>query len=325
MRNPRFAFFGSPRSVSPWLLHSISKIGTFDAICGPDAEREANRLNARWAFSNLSEMLHETEPDGVILACPMSERMARIKECLSERASVLVLGPPSLNAFKGLSSFAKLSERFVLAAPAIRFAPASLLARRLMQSGEISLPVSIRIESTRRGYERDPSEGFGPISADHVFEVVDLIHYLIGSIQRVFSLAHPEGSLVVSAVGPRGVPISMVFHSAGTAEAVGIELEIRSSDGTRLNLNRECDLTCGSGSRMSAVHRTTLCSLDPSLELGYDGLIAEFRRLIEAERGGVGLIGAVGALADVSKAIFQSAERGHPIEPKASRVQVAAA
>ena len=96
---PRLAFAGSPRSVSPWLLNAISRIGVFEAICGEDAEREITRFHARWAFENdLTAMLKEAEPEGVVLASPLPERPRLIKECLTAGASVLVIGPPGTTA-----------------------------------------------------------------------------------------------------------------------------------------------------------------------------------------------------------------------------------
>lgn len=314
---PRLAFAGSPRSVSPWLLHAISRIGVFEAICGEDAEREITRFHARWAFENdLTAMLKEAEPEGVVLASPLPERPRLIKECLTAGAGVLVIGPPGTTAScKRLALFAKLTGRLVLAAPAIRFSPSILMTRRLIDSGKLGMPVSMSLHSTRRSSVRDATDG-EPISPDQVFEAVDLVNHLIGPFRRVFALAHADGAMVVSASAGEEVPISMVFHAVGAADAVGIELEIRASDGTRLRIERDGSLFCANGSQVSASRQVTLAGVEPSHELGYDGLTAEFRRHIEAGRTGLGLIGPAIQVTAATEAVLTSAAKGRAVTPK---------
>ncbi|MCG8403803.1 MAG: hypothetical protein MI923_01265 [Phycisphaerales bacterium] len=314
---PRLAFAGSPRSVSPWLLHAISRIGIFEAICGEDAEREITRFQARWAFeSDLSAMLKEAEPDGVILACAPSERSRLIKECLTAGAGVLAIGAPgTMAACKRLAVFAKLAGRFVLSAPAIRFSPSLLMARRLIDSGKLGMPVSVSLNSTRRSSTPDSADS-GPMSFDQIFEAVDLVHHLTGSIQRGFAMTHPDGAMVVSASAGNQVPVSMVFHANGASDAVGIELEIRASDGTRLRIGRDGGLICANGPQVSASRQVTLAEVEPLQELGYEGLTAEFRRHLEAGRSSLGLIGPVMEVTAGTEAILASAAKGRAVTPK---------
>jgi len=316
----KFAFLGAKRDVSPWLLQSLSRVGTFEAICDEDAERYVAKLHVRWAFSDLSAMLREAEPDGVVLSRPLGDRARLIKQCLAAGAGVLVTGAPgSATACKRLASFSKLSGRFVLAAPAIRFSPAILLARRLVESGKLGSPISMAIHSTRRGSPRTSVDDHGAVPSDQVFEAVDLIHHLIGPLQQVFACVHGDGALIASAITVPGVPVSLVFHASGQAEAVGLELEIRATDGTRLCVDRNQQLLCVTGSRVNAAHRVAMAMADPAVELGYDGLMAEFRRHVEAGRTGLGLVGAVTAITSATEAVFASAERRRPVVPKQVR------
>ncbi len=57
MPSVKLAFLGPARDVSPWLLQSLGRVGTLEAICNEDAERDAARFHARWAFSDLATLL----------------------------------------------------------------------------------------------------------------------------------------------------------------------------------------------------------------------------------------------------------------------------
>ncbi|MBN2560070.1 MAG: hypothetical protein JXQ75_03975 [Phycisphaerae bacterium] len=316
----KLAFVGSARDASPWLLSSLARVGTFEAICDEDADGGAARHHARWAFSDLATMLREAEPDGVVLHKPLGDRPRLIKQCLAAGAGVLVAGPPGgAAACKRLASFSKLSGQIILAAPAVRYSPAMLLARRLVESGKLGAPVSMTLQSTRRGSPRVDSEDRGAVPNDQVFEAVYVVHHLIGPIERAFAMEHEDGALVASAMTVPGVLVSMVFHASGPSEAVGIEVEIHAADGTRLQIDRGLQLLCGNGSRVDAAHRVALGTVEPAIELGYEGLAAEFRRHLEAGRSGSGLLGPVGAATAATEAVLGSAARGRPVAVKQAK------
>lgn len=318
MPPPKFAFVGAPASISPWLLRAMAQAGVLEAICDQDAEQQIGRWHARWAFAEVGEMLREAEPDGVVLSVPLAGRTRLIKQCLTAGAGVLVAGAPGAASVCGrLALFAKLAGRFVMAAPAIRFSPSVLLARRLLDSGKFGPPISMVLHSTHRASTSQAPPHAGPISTDQVFEAADLVHHLIGPIGRVFSSAHADGAMTASAVSKDGVTLAMVFHANGMAEAVGIDLEIRAADGTRLSIDRNGSLDCVNGSRVGACHHVALGSAEPAVELGFDGLVAEFRRHLETRRCGSGLVGAAGPVTASAEAILGSAAKGRAMVPKA--------
>lgn len=313
MSPPKLAFVGPSHSAAPWLITALRRQGTFEALCDVDAEREAARLQVRWTFSDLATMLREAEPIGVVLSQPMRDRPRLIKQCLSAGASVLLTGAPcSAGAAGRLSLFARLSGRCVLAAPAVRFSPVVMLARRLLDSGKLAAPISMTLHATRRGSPRGDFDDHGPVPADQIFEAVDVVHHLLGSLKQVSTVPHADGVVVVAAETTGGVPVSLVLHASGPAEAIGVELEIRSSDGACLRIDRTCELTCGNGSRVDAVHRPTLAASDPIIELGYEALIGEFIRLLRPGSA-AGLVGPVHQTMAATEAILASAARGRPV------------
>ena len=317
MTAPRFAFVGPMHGVSPWLLTSLSKVGTLEALCGETAERDAARYHARWTFPDLTTLLKESEPAGVVLSQPLSDRPRMIKECLSSGAAVLSLGPPSrASACNRLGLFAKLSGRSILAASAIRFAPAMLLAKRLLDSGKVGVPISMTVQCTYRGAPRQGADDDGPVPADQVFEAVDLVHFLIGPLVQVSAVAHADGVLAAIGTSLSSAVVSLVYHASGSAEAVGLDLEIRGADGTFLRVDKDARLLCANGSRVDAAHQSTLASADPAVELGYEGLAAEFRRLTNSGRTGAGLIGPVTTIVAATEALLESAVKKRPVTVK---------
>jgi predicted dehydrogenase len=308
---------GSPRTASPWLLQALSRIGTLEAICHEHAEQDAGRYQARWAFTDTQSMLAEAAPDGIIVEQPLAERLATIKHCLAAGVGVLVNGAPSTAAAcKRLGTMAALAGRILLAAPAIRFAPVVAVARRLLDSGRFGTPISVTLHSSRRGAARTGPKDDGPVPLDQVFEAVDLLHHLLGPIQSVFAVAHREGSLAATGETGAGVLVSLLFHASGPAHLAGVRMELRAADGAVLLIDQNCHLVCGNGSRVDAAHGVSLAIVDPVLELGFEGLLAEFRRYLEDGRQSPGLVGPVPAVLAATEAVLGSAEKKRPVVPR---------
>ncbi len=315
MNPPRIAYIGHPDRVSPWLLRAIEQAATFDAICCPGAEDAARRYRARWSFEDLSAMLRETEPDGVVLAVGPARRPAIIKECLAAGTSVLVPEAPGpQSACARLGGMAKLSGRTLLAASPSRYAPAILLARRLIDSGRISMPVLGALHITRRGQAREDESDRGCIPSSLAFEAMDLIHHLFDGVDCVSST--PQEDAAVGMVRtPGGVAISLLLHANGAADAEGMHLEIRGRDGSRIVIDADGRLLCGNNARMHAAHRPTRLAADPIVEFGYAGLIDDFCRLLRVGRANPGMPGGVPAVVASAEALLASATTGKAVAP----------
>lgn len=281
---PRFAFVGPVHAVSPWLFHAIRRHGTFEAVCD-DHEVDAARYQARWTFNSLTDLLRESEPTGVIVVAPVKLRAKLIRDCLSAGAGVLILGAPgSTAAWKRMASLTQVTTRPILAESPLRFSPVFLLARRLIESGKMGRVISINLRSTRAAVPRSDFSDDSPVSADQIYEAASIIHYLGGPVSQVCAYGHEEGVLIAAGRTSAGVPMSIALHSGGPSEAIGIEFEMCALDGTRLQIDRNCRLFCGNGARLEEIHEPSLSSADPIVELGYDGLMGEFRRLLTAGR-----------------------------------------
>lgn len=317
MNLPRLALVGSTHEVSPWLLHALRRHASFEAICDENPRRDAALQNARWTFTDIQSLLEESEPAGVVITLPPNYRHDVIKKCLPSGASVLTMGLPCKASRLGrLSLMAKLAGRSILASSPLRFAPVALLARRLIDSGKFGEPMSLSIQSTRRGAAREGLDDCGPIPSDQVFEAVDISQYLFGPITEVSCTTHDEGAAMIVGRTDRNLPFSMVLHASGPPEALGIDLEMRSLDGTIMRIGRGGSLSCGNGSRVDAMYRPGLANSDPIVELGYDGLIAEFARLVVAEPGGAREQDTLAAVVEACEAILTGCNTGRKISVK---------
>lgn len=317
MSTVKFAFVGPTRHVSPWLLRALSQVGTLEAICDDQADREVARYHARWTFSDVAVMLREAEPDGVVLHYPLHDRASLIKTCLSAGCDVLLTGVPgAVSNCKRWLSLGRLTGKHVVAVPPVRFSPVVIQARRLLASGKMGAPVSLLLSSTwQRSQRLDPTEDT-VVSVDQIFEAVSLVHHLIGPINQACSYTHTEGVLAVAANAGSGVPVLLRLHSSGTPETVGLDLEIRSADGGELSIDRDGRLSCGNGQGSDVSHRVSVAVMEPSVELGYDGLVAEFRRNILAEHFSPSLVVAAWEATAATEAVLAGLTRNRPQSPK---------
>lgn len=315
MNSPRIAYVGHPDRVSPWLLRAIEQAATFEAICCPGAEDAARKFRARWSFDDLDAMFRETEPDGVVLAVGPADRPAIVKQCLSAGVSVLTPEAPGpSSACTRLATMAKLSGRAVLAASPARYSPAILLARRLIDSGRISMPVLAALHITRRGHAREDETDTGCIPSSLAFEAMDLVHHLFDGVDSVSCMPQEDAAVgMVRTAG--GVAISLVLHANGAADAEGMHLEIRGRDGSRIVVDADGRLLCGNNSRMHAAHRPTRLAADPCVEFGYAGLVDDFCRYLRLSRATPGMPGGVAAAVASAEALLASAGKGKPVSP----------
>jgi len=315
MNPPRIAFVGRPDLASPLLLRAIEQTATFEALCCPDAEEAARRYHARWSFDDLDAMLRETQPDGIVLSVGPARRPALIKTCLSAGISVLVPDAPGpANGCTRLSSIAKLCGRTILAASPARFAPAILLARRLIDSGRISQPLLGSIHITRRGQAREDETDRGCIPLGLAFEAMDLIHHLFDGVDSISCM--PQEDAAVATVRTAGdVAISLLLQANGAADAEGTTLEVRGRDGTRITIDTDGRLICGNGSRLHATHRPTRIAADPCVEFGYIGMLEEFGRCLKTARSPHGMPGPAAAVTASAEALLASAVKGRAVSP----------
>lgn len=319
MSLPRLAFIGPTHTVSPWLLQAVRRHGTLEALCDAHSERDAARFQARWTFTDVDALLREAEPDGVVLGAAQGARHRLIKQCLASGANVLLTSAPCSSGMANrLAILAKLSGRVVQASPAIIHCPAALLARRLLDSGRFGRTISLSLRSTRRGSPRDDFDDHGPVPVDQVFEAVSLIQFLLGPLRLVTAMAHGEGVLMAAGMSVENVPVSISLHASGPAEALGVDVEMRSQDGSILTMDRAGGLICRNGSRVDVCHQPSLAASDPVVELGFDALVSEFVR--RSRPGGAsGLAGPVLPVLAGAEAILASAAKGRPAAPRVAR------
>ncbi len=320
MTNTRLAFIGDPSAASPWLLQAVARAGVFEALCHTDASATVS-VPVRWIFSDVAELLREAEPDGVILSVPFPQRATIARQCLASRAAVLLLGPPGpLTAARRLGVLAKLTSRFVLAAPPSRFSPAILLARRLLESGRMPPPIAAKIVAHAPGFVRGDPPNDGPVDMDTVFETMDLLHSLLGPVHRVFALGHEDGALsaTLSAGSPPRI-VSLLATANTPSEQVGIEFDLRAADGSHCTLTRSCELDCSTSGRQAARHAVNVTTSDPVVELGYAGLLREFVASIELARGDQGLIGPALSVIAASELVLASARQQRPLRSRPAR------
>lgn len=314
---PKLAFVGSTHQAPPWLLHAIRKHGTLEAVCDESPRRDADVFQARWTYADVAGLLREAEPAGVIVFRPNRERYGIVKQCLGSGASVLIPGIPcGATRWDRLATMSKLSGRTVLSASPARFAPGVSVARRLIESGKFGTPMSLALHITRRGAPREGLDDQGPVAADQVFEAADLVQTLIGPIREVTSVAHQEGALMVVGRTIADTPFCLDLHASGPPESLGLELELRSVDGTCMRIEKTGQLFCGNGSRVDAMYRPTLATSDPAVELGYDGLVGEFVRWVAAGSGVPADSVPSASVIASSEAILSSARSGHRVAVK---------
>ncbi len=325
-REIRLALVGDSERLPPALLRSIAAEDVrFEAICDPGGgrvEAAARTYGARWPFDDLDQMLREAEPDAVVLAVAVDQRAAVARTCLRRKAATLILGSPgtSPGATKALAKVARTARQIVMVGLAQRYSPAAVKARRLLESGKLGRLSAVDLTVT---WPRDPArEGGGdfPLPFDLVFDAADRLRSLGLQPDRIWAIEQPYGHVAAMVLAGDGVLATLGLHHAGTPQAAGNHLEVRSEDGGLLSIEDDVNMTCVVGTQPVARHEPKMGrGDDPNVECGWVGMLSAFIRAVRDEQGApFGLPSAAGSVA-LATAIFKAAKKSGAVNFKTMR------
>jgi len=316
----RLALAGDMGHIPLPLLYAMADEDVrFEAICDPNPSRTdlaVRTYGARWPFNDIEQMLREAEPDAVIVAAPNSQRAQLAKTCLRHRSAVLLLGAPgrNLTECRALARAARQANRQLMVGLPQRFSPAGSRAQRLLESGRLGPVAAVEVALT---WPRspDPDEGSDlSLPFDLVFDAADRLRRCAVEPERIWAVARPYGHIAAMVLATDGVVATLGLHHAGTPQAAGSRLEVRSEDGGLLVVEDDVNLICTAGSQLVARHQPRFgAGDDPRVEQGFAGMIAAFVTALRDRRGvPFGLPSATGSVA-LAAAIFKAARTSRPV------------
>lgn len=178
-------------------LQNVSLVAVVDQT--PEGETYAAACNVPY-FSDLNQMLHTVDPDGVILATPTPLHIEQGLACVAYGCPVLVEKPIAVDAESALQlvQAAETSDVPLLVGHHRRHNPLITAAKDAIESNRIG---EVRgIQGSCWFYKPDgyfdvapwrKKTGAGPISVNLVHDI-DLMRYLAGEIVQVHAYAQPS-------------------------------------------------------------------------------------------------------------------------------------
>lgn len=167
-------------------------------VVEPNEKGRAEAANLAVAcFDDLSDLIDQIRPDGVLIATPTSLHVEQAKICIDHGVPVLIEKPiaTSSEAARAVVDIAEAQGVPVLVGHHRRYNPLIEKAREVITSGAIG---EVRaVQATCWFYKPDPyfeeaswrkQQGAGPISVNLVHDV-DLIRHLCGEVTTVRAVA----------------------------------------------------------------------------------------------------------------------------------------
>jgi hypothetical protein len=136
----------------------------------------------------------------------------------------------------------------------------------------------------------------------------------MGPAREIFARGHPDGALTATVVTDGDVPMSVQVFEHGRPEAAGMSVNLRGVDGTLLTLGSDMRVWCACGARAPTTYTPSLTASDPTVELGYTGLVQEFARRASERRGAESMEAGWAAPARTVEAIMTAITRAGPVK-----------
>ncbi len=316
----RLGLAGNIADLPPALPQAVAAENIrFEAICDPNgsgAETAVRTYGARWPFTDLEQMLKESEPDAVILAVSAPQRTGWIKTCLRYRRPVLVLGSPATTVAecRALAKAARAVNRQVMVGLPQRFGPAGQRLRRILESGRLGPLADADVLISRPGSPQTDDNAALALPFDLMFEAADRLLSCGLQPTKIMAVQRTYGHVGAVMTCACGAMASIRVHCSGSSESAGSRLELRSDDGGLLVLEDDVNLDCRVGSQWVARHHPRFgVAADPRIECGYTGMISAFAGALRQQQGvPYGLPSATHAVT-LARAIFKAASTGKTV------------
>lgn len=187
--------------IGPRHAESVVKCNDASLAAFVDPSPQAEAIARKFGVPlcrNVDELLaSSSRPHAAIVCSPNSTHVSISKQLLSAGIHVLVEKPVAIDVPSGqdLVRHVKQSEPFALAGHHRRFNPHVVAAKKALEANTIGKPIAISgLWALRKptAYYQPPTEwrassqGGGPVLINLVHEI-DILHYLLGPIVRVYA------------------------------------------------------------------------------------------------------------------------------------------
>lgn len=187
--------------IGPRHAASVVKCNDAFLVAFVDPNKQAEVVAREFGvplYQNVDGLLASgTRPDAAIVCSPNSTHVPISKQLLDAGIHVLVEKPVAIDVRSGqdLVQHVKQSKNVALAGHHRRFNPYVVAAKKALSSNTIGKPIAISglwaLRKPASYYQapaewRASSEGGGPILINLVHEI-DILHYLLGPIVRVYA------------------------------------------------------------------------------------------------------------------------------------------
>jgi len=170
---------------------SAMKDVNLTAVCDVDLEKlkeMTQKVNVRWLYKDYKEMLSKERLDGVIVAVPSAFHKKVVLDCIEAGVNVLVEKPISdnLKDAQEMIDQAKKKKIIFTVGHIERFNPVVMKIKEFIEKnmlGKIYLVNTIRVGPFPKRFYGTP----GGVLVDLAVHDVDIINYLVGNINQVYS------------------------------------------------------------------------------------------------------------------------------------------
>ena len=194
----RIAFVGAGNHATQSLYPNIAHIPQFDlaAVCDLVPEKAAyaaRKYGAREWYTDVETMLDQVQPQGVCIVGPPELHHGVGLQVLRRGIPVFVEKPPALTEAEAreLAETARQHGTFGMVGFMKRFAPANLVAREYIASGNLG-----RLASMTLIHGSGPYDDVRRMLLFNGIHMLDLARFLAGEVQELFAYASEPGAPV---------------------------------------------------------------------------------------------------------------------------------
>jgi predicted dehydrogenase len=287
------------------------------------AKRNARRFGGEKVFTDISKMLDETKPDGLVV-CAGPELHTKLSLLSLERGiPVYTEKPHAINAAEAwkVVQASRKSGKLAMTGFKYRYSTAMAKVKTIMKAPEFGTLAAINVLRTAGKTGNDPTNARSQFLLDFCCHPIDMISYLAGDAKQVFVHAPTPESYSISAHFTNGAVGSFLFSCRGSWRRPIDRVELLGNHGHSISIDDQIFMKYHVEGVTKSDHDPKFCTAG-SDSLEETGFLPELRTFVQFLRGEKKIEDIPSNIVESTKsmalydAIKKSAASGNPETPE---------
>lgn len=295
-------------------------------VCDLDeakARQNARRHGGEKVFTDVTKMLDETKPDGLVVCIGPEQHAILAKQALARGIPVYTEKPPAPTAAEAWSVAlaSRKAGKLCMSAFKYRYAPAQVKTRAIVRSPEFGKISALNLVRACGPYKNTPGDSRSEFLLDFCIHPIDQVLYLAGEVDEVFAAAPTPANYAISVRFSNGAVGSLSLSCHGSWKQPLDRMEIFGAPDRQITIEDQIFMRYHADGIQKDGNEPRFCTAggDSLAETGFlpelEAFVAHLRNERKAEEIPSRIEESAKSMA-FYEAIKKSAASGKPVKPE---------